>query len=458
MHRSAEYAGGLFFNEYAGGSRMPYQILDIGSSNINGSLKNVAPEKGIYTGADLMSGPGVDVVLNDPYHYPFSDSSFDFIVSSSCFEHDQFFWLSFIEIGRVLKSGGLFYLNVPSNGFYHRYPSDYWRFYPDAGKALEEWGKRNGYEIELIESFVLPQWKSELWNDFIAVFQKKPQDNSGVLPRMYRHFSGITNVWLKGEQYPQNENKLPEDRRKLVEAEYRMKKVSGGLIDPRNIETEKPVCNLCGGTEFIPGPNGRMADSGVPPCCRKCGSLERQRIVRRIFQGLPIGFLDWRKGLQFSPDNSLNPKWFREYEISIYGGENSMDIQSIDRNAADYNFVSFNHVLEFIPDACRAFDELFRILSPDGILQACFSSPLLRETSRDFEEPFGPHSAWHLFGKDIVSYFNLARKGIIALAIEETDPCTGVREVVHLFIRQPKDAMRIRGWLSAWSATVLVLP
>jgi hypothetical protein len=60
----------------------------------------------------------------------------------------------FIEIQRVLKPEGLFYLNAPSNGTYHRYPVDCWRFYPDSGVALSHWGQKNGYNTQLIESFV----------------------------------------------------------------------------------------------------------------------------------------------------------------------------------------------------------------------------------------------------------------------------------------------------------------
>lgn len=456
MHQSALAAAKEFFKSYSLGATI--RILDIGSLNVNGTLRSVAPEGCEYIGVDMVAGSGVDVVVEESARLPFEDGSFDVVVSSSCMEHDVFFWLTFLEIIRVLKRGGLFYINAPTNGFYHRYPNDYWRFYPDAGKALEEWGKQNGNEIELIESFVLPQWEGELWNDFVAVFHKKSVGGLVRKPQMYKSLTGITNIWLKDESYPQTENKLPEDRRKLAEAEYRMRKMTDNLRGAGKIDFVTAECNLCGGIEFGSGPNGRMADSGMPPYCLQCGSLERQRIARRIFQGLPLGFLNWRKGLQFSPDNAINPKWFREYEVSVFGGENSIDIQAIERDAARYDFVSFSHVLEFIPNARRAFDELLRILSSEGIIQACFSTPLAREVTQDFSEPFGQHSAWHLFGKDIISYFDLAKKGVIMLAVEETDPCTGVREVVHLFTRQPRDAMKIRGWLSASSATALVLP
>ncbi len=81
------------------------------------------------------------------------------------------FWLVFLEALRVLKPSGLLYLNVPSNGSYHRYPVDCWRFYPDAGVALEAWGRRSGLRVKMLESFVGRQ-KGAGWDDFVAIFLK----------------------------------------------------------------------------------------------------------------------------------------------------------------------------------------------------------------------------------------------------------------------------------------------
>src|SRR5690606_22164720 len=102
----------------------------------------VAPANVTYIGLDFEKAKGVDVLLTDPYTLPFENESVDVVVSSSCFEHSEMFWLVFAEILRILKPNGLVYLNAPSNGVVHRYPVDCWRFYPDAGEALATWGKR----------------------------------------------------------------------------------------------------------------------------------------------------------------------------------------------------------------------------------------------------------------------------------------------------------------------------
>lgn len=170
MHDTAAAFGAAFFRCYADVFDEA-RILEIGSGDVNGSLRGCAPYGCHYTGADLAAGPGVDVVLDDPYSYPFEPDSFDAIVSSSCLEHDPMFWLSFSEMCRVLRPGGFIYVNVPSNGVFHRYPTDNWRFYPDSGLALASWGRRQGYDIRFLEGLI-GRRRGDLWNDCVLVFGK----------------------------------------------------------------------------------------------------------------------------------------------------------------------------------------------------------------------------------------------------------------------------------------------
>lgn len=179
MHQSAMSYGEIFFQQYLNGAIdiSNLKIVEIGSLNVNGALRDVAPTNANYIGLDFAEGNGVDIVIDDPYHLPLDDNSADIVVSSSCFEHSEFFWLVFLEVMRVLKKDGVFYLNAPSNGFFHQWPVDCWRFYPDAGHALVNWAKRNGYSAKLLESFIgkhsegtIPQ--GGMWNDFVAVFVK----------------------------------------------------------------------------------------------------------------------------------------------------------------------------------------------------------------------------------------------------------------------------------------------
>ncbi|UCU98573.1 methyltransferase domain-containing protein [Acidovorax radicis] len=192
MHPSAMHNGALFFETYLA-SHAQATVLDIGSQDVNGSLRALASPGMNYVGLDFAAGPGVDLVLDDPYHLPLADGSVDAVVSSSCFEHIEMFWLMFNEVLRVLKPEGLFYLNAPSNGEFHRYPADCWRFYPDAGEALVRWGVRSGWQPALLESFTTHQQR-DIWNDFVAVFVKDAacvgQHPARMLDRLERYMNG----------------------------------------------------------------------------------------------------------------------------------------------------------------------------------------------------------------------------------------------------------------------------
>lgn len=170
MHDTAMTYGAKFFENYLKNA-VGLTIVDVGSQDVNGSLRSVAPIDNTYIGVDFIEGKGVDVIITDPYSLPFESESVDVVVSSSCFEHSEFFWLLFNEALRILKPTGLLYINAPSNGSFHRYPVDCWRFYPDSGVALQNWGKRSGYNCAMLESLI-GRRKNDVWNDFLAVFVK----------------------------------------------------------------------------------------------------------------------------------------------------------------------------------------------------------------------------------------------------------------------------------------------
>jgi len=155
MHPTAMNNAKSFFEVYAKdfSSKDNVKVVEIGSQDVNGSLRQVCPKDFKYIGVDFQEANGVDIVLDDPYLLPFDSQSIDIVISSSCFEHSEMFWLVFLEVLRILKPKGLFYLNAPSSGSFHRYPVDCWRFYPDSGKALITWANRNGINANLLESF-----------------------------------------------------------------------------------------------------------------------------------------------------------------------------------------------------------------------------------------------------------------------------------------------------------------
>lgn len=121
------------------------KILDVGSLDVNGSLRDVFGAWD-YTGLDIAAGRNVDVVTKDLYTFPFSGAAFDVVVSSNCLEHVPMPWLWMPEVVRVCKD--LVFITAPNRQNYHAYPVDCWRPWPDGLRALMEY-----CGIEVLECF-----------------------------------------------------------------------------------------------------------------------------------------------------------------------------------------------------------------------------------------------------------------------------------------------------------------
>ena len=100
-------------------------------------------------------------------------ASVDLIVSGQVFEHMEYFWLTWREMARVVKPGGLIFLIAPSRGPEHRYPVDCWRYYPDGYRALARYG---GFEVLDVHTDWQPHADpgSAPWGDTVGVFRKLP--------------------------------------------------------------------------------------------------------------------------------------------------------------------------------------------------------------------------------------------------------------------------------------------
>jgi len=153
------------------------KIIDLGSQDVSGTktYKDVLyNNKWDYIGVDMIEGGNVDLVLDNPYHWKeIKSSCVDVIVSGQAFEHIEYFWITMLEISRVLRPGGLACIIAPSGGYEHRYPVDCWRFYPDGFSALSRFA-----QMDVLE--VYTQWEplgyeiddSDGWKDTVLVCRK----------------------------------------------------------------------------------------------------------------------------------------------------------------------------------------------------------------------------------------------------------------------------------------------
>ncbi len=83
------------------------RVIEIGSYDVNGEMRSLFRETPLqeYVGVDLVEGPGVDIVsLGHQVHLP--PESFDLALSAECFEHDQFWRLTFEAMVGLVRPGG----------------------------------------------------------------------------------------------------------------------------------------------------------------------------------------------------------------------------------------------------------------------------------------------------------------------------------------------------------------
>jgi SAM-dependent methyltransferase len=208
------------------------------------------------------------------------------------------------------------------------------------------------------------------------------------------------------------------------------------------------ACNICGGTRFEPGPNQRMSSTGRAPRCSQCRSLERHRQLRRVYAFLPADFLAGLDVLQLSPDIGVDPAWFRSYEVSEYGGANSLDLQAIDRPDARYDLVICNHVLEHVADDRQGLRELLRVTRAEGFVQITVPSPYTRATTVDWGFPDArAHGHYRGYGRDFLARFGQARADARLLQVEVFDPVTDAGSYVYLWTASEACARRLAGWI-----------
>lgn len=145
---------------------------------------------------------------------------------------------------------------------------------------------------------------------------------------------------------------------------------------------------ICGGTKFVKGPNNILSfQTGKLPWCLSCWALERHRGLRKFWNTFERSFLSNKEVLQFSHDSAVLLEWFKSFTITVYSGQNSLDVQNIDKPDGSYDIVLCNQVIEHIPDDESAINELLRITKKDGFVQIGVPYPSERDTTIDWGKP-----------------------------------------------------------------------
>jgi SAM-dependent methyltransferase len=120
-------------------------VLETGSCNFNGSVRDHFTKCDNYMGIDMQAGPGVDVVVSthDMFDSKYIQrNSFDVVMCTEMLEHDPKFWVTMQNLYDALDEDGILVLTArgataDGRSFWeHGYPNDYWRFMPQSFPLL----------------------------------------------------------------------------------------------------------------------------------------------------------------------------------------------------------------------------------------------------------------------------------------------------------------------------------
>jgi len=121
---------------YEIGNKQGMRILEIGSREVTGpsSARNKF-DQAEYIGFDYYPGKNVDIVgdAHQLSSYFKVDEKFDIIYSSACFEHFAMPWIVAIEISKMLKVGGIVFVETHFSFSSHERP---WHFFQFSDMAL----------------------------------------------------------------------------------------------------------------------------------------------------------------------------------------------------------------------------------------------------------------------------------------------------------------------------------
>jgi SAM-dependent methyltransferase len=159
-------------------------ILELGSGTSPGQTRThrrlLEGVDHSYIGVDVREADNVNIVMPQPYTIPARSRSKDVVICGSVFEHVPFFWASSLEVARILRPGGLWFVTVPSRGHKHT-QVDCWRYYPDGIRAIAAASRLTLLESHTHYPPMTPEARhdyaridieNDYWGDTVAVFQK----------------------------------------------------------------------------------------------------------------------------------------------------------------------------------------------------------------------------------------------------------------------------------------------
>jgi SAM-dependent methyltransferase len=123
----------------AGSLRILEPLYEFGAFIVPGQeqladLRSFFPGKK-FVGTDMREGPGVDVVL-DLHDIDLPDETAGTVLLLDTLEHVEYPRKALDEVHRILQPEGIVIMSSVMDFPIHAYPSDYWRYTPEAFRSL----------------------------------------------------------------------------------------------------------------------------------------------------------------------------------------------------------------------------------------------------------------------------------------------------------------------------------
>jgi SAM-dependent methyltransferase len=158
--------------------------------------------------------------------------------------------------------------------------------------------------------------------------------------------------------------------------------------------------------------------------------LERHRIVRAAFNSFPGSLFAGTRCLQFSPDPALNRLPFREVVVSVWGGENSLDLQAIALPDASFDWVYSSHVINHVPDTTAALKEMLRVVG-NGCVVLNVGGTAFSFLTANSERFCGPDRQFKVYGTMYADELQDVLPQVAVLEVVAVDPCSITLDAVY---------------------------
>ena len=158
---------------YEIGNKPGMRILEIGSREVTGeSIARTEFSRATYVGFDYYPGRNVDIVgdAHKLSSYFEGEEKFDIVYSSACFEHFAMPWIVATEIAKVLKVGGLVFIETHFSFSSHERP---WLFFQFSDMALR---------VLFSEALGFECIEAGMSNPIVARFSSLADDNLKNMP------------------------------------------------------------------------------------------------------------------------------------------------------------------------------------------------------------------------------------------------------------------------------------